>query len=174
MGLAQRQQEPLGLVLDDELQQSRERSVGKGYLAFAVDYVLLQVERHGLRIADILHGLGYRYTRLLAHAEEAVDGGTRGEYHGRMVEYLDPLRAELLEGDTHDTYQRLIVYLHTVFCRQIVERRLLYHRGARLRYKYFLYHSLSQKLLSHAYDNLPQECKRHDFDDAKVQNPMQN
>ena len=93
--LAQRKQELLVLMLYDQLDKSVERPVGKRNLAFAVNDVFLKIERNGFGRTDVLHGLGHRHARLLAYAEEAVDGCTRREDHGRMGQYVDALAAEL-------------------------------------------------------------------------------
>ena len=111
--LAQREQELLLLVLDDELDERIESTVGERDLALAVDDVLLQVERHGLGLADVLHGLGDRDAGLLADVEEAVDGGARGENHGRVGQNLHPLRTELLERYALDADEGLVGDLDT-------------------------------------------------------------
>ena len=51
-----------------------EGAIGERDLTLAIDNILLKIESHSLRIADILHGLGYGDTCLLADLEETVDG----------------------------------------------------------------------------------------------------
>ena len=102
-------------MLNDKLEQRVERTIGKRYLTLAIDDILLQLERYGLGVTDILHSLWYRDTRLLADAEEAIDSRTRREDHRRMLQNLGTLGAKLLKRDTHNTYQRLIIDAEFVF-----------------------------------------------------------
>mgnify|MGYP005920094271 CR=1 FL=1 len=115
VGLAQREQEFLLLVFDDQLDERCERSVGKRNLAFAVDDVFLQVEGYGLRLADVFHGFGHGDARLFADVEEAVDCRAGREDDGRVREYFDPLGAELLEGYALYADKGLVGDLHVVF-----------------------------------------------------------
>ena len=96
VGLTQGQHELLLLMLDYQLDERREGAVSERNLALAVDDVLLEIERHGLRLADVLHGLGNGDAGLLADVEKAVDRRAGGEDHGRMGENLDPLSAKFL------------------------------------------------------------------------------
>ena len=133
MGFAQRQQEFLLLVFDDQFDERRERAVGKRDLAFAVDDVFLQVERYGLRLADVFHGFGHGDARLFADMEKTVDCRTRCEYDGRVREYFDPLGAELLQGDAFYADEGPVGDFHVVFLGQFVERGLFDDSGPRLR-----------------------------------------
>lgn len=121
MRLAEREQELLVLVLDEQLDQIGERTVGERDLALAVDDVFLEIECHGLRLTDVLHRLGNGDARLLADAEETVDGGARGEDHGRVVQYLDALLPELLERNPGHADERMIVDGDMMSARQFVE-----------------------------------------------------
>ena len=133
VGFAQRQQEFLLLVFDDQFDERRERAVGKRDLAFAVDDVFLQVERYGLRLADVFHGFGHGDARLFADMEKTVDCRTRCEYDGRVREYFDPLGAELLQGDAFYADEGPVGDFHVVFLGQFVERGLFDDSGPRLR-----------------------------------------
>ena len=139
MGFAQRQQEFFLLVLDDQFDERGERPVGERYFAFAVDDVFLQIERHGLRLADVFHGFGHGDARLFADVEETVYRRARCEDDGGVREYFDPLGAELLQGDADDADEGLVGYLHVVFLGQFVERGFFNNCGPRLRNQYTLY-----------------------------------
>ena len=115
MGFAQRQEELLLLVLDNQLYERSERSVGERNLALAIDDVFLQIERHGLRLADVFHGFGHGDARLFANVEETVHRRARREDDGGVVEYFDPLSAELLERYAHYADKRLVGDLCLVF-----------------------------------------------------------
>ena len=134
VGLAQREQELLFLVLDDELDERGERTVAERDFPLAVDDVFLQIERHGLRLADVFHGFGHGDTGLFADVEEAVDGGARGEDDGRMVENLDTLAAELLQRDADDADKRFVFDGDVVLPGEFVEWGLLDDCRTRLRY----------------------------------------
>ena len=93
---AQRQQELLVLMLDDQLDERGERAVGKRNLAFAVDDVFLQIERDGFRLATV-------YRR------------ARSENYGRVRQYFDPLCAELFQRNAYYADKRFIGDLYFVF-----------------------------------------------------------
>ena len=133
--LAEREQELLLLVLDEQFDQIGERTVGKRNFTLAVDDVFLQVERHGLRLADVLHRFGNGDTRLLANTEKAVDGRARRENYGRMIQYLDPLLPELLERNARYPNERMIIDGYALSARQFEERRLFGDSRLRLRDK---------------------------------------
>ena len=100
MGFGKREQEFLVLVLGDQLDERRERSVGEKYLPLAVYDVFLQVQRDGLRVAEIFHSLGNRDARLLADPEKVVDRRPARENDRAVLQYLYPLTAELFQGDS--------------------------------------------------------------------------
>ena len=139
MGFAQRQQELLLLVFDDQLDERGERSVGKRDFALAVDDVFLQVECHGLRLADVFHGFGHGDARLFADMEKAVDRRARCEDDGGVREYFDPLGAKLLQGDADDADEGFVGDLYVVFLGQFVERGFFNNCRPRLRNQYTLY-----------------------------------
>ena len=143
VGLAQGQHEFFFLMLDYQLDERRKRAVSERNLAFAVDDVFLQIERHGLRLADVLHGFGNGNAGLFADVEKTVDRRAGGEDHGRMGEYLDSLSAKFLQRDAYDTDERFVCDLHVVFLGEFVERRLFEDCGSRLRNQYFLDFQLS-------------------------------
>ena len=132
----EREQEFLVLMLDDQLDERRERTVGERNLAFAVDDVLLQIERHGLRLADVLHRLRYGDARLFADAEKTVHRRAGGENYGRMVEDFDSLAPELFQRDARHTDERLVFDLDLVLLGDFVERRFFDYRRPGLRNQY--------------------------------------
>ena len=95
VGFGKREQEFLVLVLGDQLDERRERSVGEKYLPLAVYDVFLQVQRDGLRVAEIFHSLGNRDARLLADPEKVVDRRPARENDRAVLQYLYPLTSEL-------------------------------------------------------------------------------
>ena len=140
--LAQRQQETLLLMLDNELDEVGERPVGKGDLPLPVDDVFLQIERYGLRLTDVFHGLGHGDAGLLADVEEAVDRRARRENDCGMIQNFDSLAAELLQRYAHDPDQRVIFDLDRMFLRHFEERGFLGNGGSGLRYQNLTYFQL--------------------------------
>ena len=102
-------------MFDDQFDERSERTVGKRNLAFAVNDVFLQIERHGFRLTNVFHGFGHRDTGLFADVEETVYRRARSENHGRMRQDFDPLCAEFLQGYAHYADKRFIGDLYFVF-----------------------------------------------------------
>ena len=63
--------------------------VAKEYFAFAVLYVVLQVEGDGLGGAEVLHRVGDIFTELFGEAEEVVDGVFAVEDNSGIVGEVD-------------------------------------------------------------------------------------
>ena len=97
VGLRNCQQEILLFMFVEQLHEIGKSTVCKEDLAFAVNDIFLQIESYSFGIAKIFHAFGYCDTCFFANAKETVDGSPTGKDHGRMVEDLDPLAAELFE-----------------------------------------------------------------------------
>ena len=134
MGFGKREQEFLVLVLGDQLDERRERSVGEKYLPLAVYDVFLQVQRDGLRVAEIFHSLGNRDARLLADPEKVVDRRPARENDRAVLQYLYPLTAELFQGDSLELDERVEPDIDAVFEYEFVIGRFFGDGRSRLRY----------------------------------------
>ena len=138
-GFAQRQQEFSSLCLMISSTRRGERPVGERYFAFAVDDVFLQIERHGLRLADVFHGFGHGDARLFADVEETVYRRARCEDDGGVREYFDRWARNSFRETPTTRIEGLVGYLHVVFLGQFVERGFFDNCGPRLRNQYTLY-----------------------------------
>ena len=99
-------------------------------------FVAGKIERHGLRLADVLHRLRYGDARLFADAEKTVHRRAGGENYGRMVEDFDSLAPELFQRDARHTDERLVFDLDLVLLGDFVERRFFDYRRPGLRNQY--------------------------------------
>ena len=93
-------EELLSLVLGaDEAHHRLRGAVAEEYLAFAVDYVLLQVIGHQFGGAEVLHGLGNLETELFRQGEVGVYGMSGREHYCGVVGEIYALVAEFTRGE---------------------------------------------------------------------------
>ena len=112
------------------MKTGRMAVLGGENLALAVLDVLLQVKRHRLRSAEILHGLRHGEPHVLAQLEEMVYRILAGENDGLMVQNIH-LRLTKLHSIHPFNLEKLVeINVDAVFALQVRIRRLLKVSGS--------------------------------------------
>ena len=146
------------------------------HLTLAILYVLLDIQRNRFCDTEILHVLGNGDTQLLSQCEKVVDGVTRSEHDGCVVQDVNLLRTEFLGSNTlhldkrteHQFYVKPLCY--------VIIGRLLARRFW-LGYQNLLYHLFVLKInfqtFCHIVQRSPKSKQRYYFEGTKVQNNLQ-
>ena len=102
-------------MLLQHLNQVREILVSEEYLAFAVLYVILEVEGYCLGGAEVFHRVGDDFAQIFCQAEKVVDRVFAVEYNGSVFGKVYAAFAEFCSGQT-DHFKKLVEsYFNSIF-----------------------------------------------------------
>ena len=102
-------------MLDDYVNKVFKICLAVEDLAFAVNYVFLQVESNVLRYAEVLHRIRNRESHLFAYPEKMIDCGLGCEDYCREISEIYLLLPEILRRNPFNLDKLFEVYLQVVF-----------------------------------------------------------
>lgn len=115
MRIGEGHEEVFFFMLDDYVNKVFKICLAVEDLAFAVNYVFLEVKRNVLRYAEVLHSIRYGKSQFFTDPEKMINCGLGCEDYRREISEIDLLLPEILCRNPFNLDKLFEVYLQVVF-----------------------------------------------------------